>query len=30
MSSRRMNDIETLSERLGSIQITEEVSNEYE
>jgi len=25
-----MNDIETLSERLGFLQITEEVSNEYE
>ena len=30
MSSRRMNDIKTLSERLESIQITEEASNEYE
>jgi len=25
-----MNDIKTLSERLGFLQITEEVSNEYE
>ena len=28
MSSRRTNDIETLSEQLGSLQITEEASNE--
>ena len=28
-SSRRMNDIETLSEQLGSLQITEEVSSDY-
>jgi len=27
MSSRRTNDIEVLSERLGSLQITEEASN---
>ena len=30
MSYRRTNDIETLSEQLGSLQITEEVSNEDE
>jgi len=30
MSSRRINDIEALSERLGSLQITEEALNEYE
>jgi len=29
MSSRRMNDIEALLEQLGSLQITEEASNEY-
>jgi len=29
MSSRRTNDIEALSERLGSLQITEEASIEY-
>ena len=29
MSSRRMNDIEILLEQLGSLQITEEASNEY-
>jgi len=29
MSSRRMNDIKALSERLGSLQITEEASSEY-
>jgi len=29
-SSRRTNDIEALLERLGSLQITEEASNEYE
>jgi len=28
MSSRKTNDIETLSEQLGSLQITEEASNE--
>ena len=28
MSSRRTNDIEVLSEQLGSLQITEEVSSE--
>ena len=30
MSSRRTNDIEVLSEWLGSLQITEEASDEYE
>jgi len=30
MSSRRTNDIKTLSEQLGSLQITEEASSEYE
>ena len=30
MSSRRTNDIKVLSEQLGSLQITEEVSSEYE
>ena len=30
MSSRRINDIETLSEWLGSLQITEEASSDYE
>jgi len=30
MSSRRTNNIEALSERLGSLQITEEASDEYE
>ena len=30
MSSRRTNDIEALSEQLGSLQITEEASNEDE
>jgi len=30
MSSRRTNDIETLSEQLGSLQITEEASNKDE
>jgi len=30
MSSRRTNDIEALSERLGSLQIMEEASDEYE
>ena len=30
MSSRRMNDIEVLSEQLGSLQITEEASSNYE
>jgi len=30
MSSRRTNEIETLSERLGSLQITEEASDDYE
>jgi len=29
MSSRRTNDIEVLSEQLGSLQITEEALNEY-
>jgi len=29
MSSRRTNDIEALSEQLGSLQITEEASSEY-
>jgi len=29
MSSRRTNDIKALLERLGSLQITEEASNEY-
>jgi len=29
MSSRRTNDIEALSERLGSLQITEEASSKY-
>ena len=29
MSSRRTNDIEALSEQLGSLQITEEASNNY-
>ena len=29
MSSRRMNKIEVLSEQLGSLQITEEVSDDY-
>jgi len=29
MSSRRTNNIEALSEWLGSLQITEEVSDEY-
>jgi len=28
MSSRRMNDIEALLEKLGSLQITKETSNE--
>ena len=30
MSSRRTNDIEALSERLGSLQIMEEASDKYE
>jgi len=30
MSFRRTNDIETLSEQLGSLQITEEASDNYE
>jgi len=30
MSSRRTNEIEALLERLGSLQITEEASDEYE
>ena len=30
MSSKRTNDIEALSERLGSLQITKEASDEYE
>jgi len=30
MSSRRTNDIKALLERLGSLQITEEASSEYE
>ena len=30
MSSRRTNEIEALSEQLGSLQITEEASDEYE
>ena len=30
MSSRRMNDIEALSEQLGFLQITEEALSEYE
>ena len=30
MSSRRTNDIEALSERLGSLQITEEALSNYE
>ncbi len=30
MSSRKTNDIETLSERLGSLQIDKEASDEYE
>jgi len=30
MSSRRTNEIEALSERLESLQITEEASDEYE
>ena len=30
MSSRRTNNIEALSERLGFLQITEEASDEYE
>jgi len=30
MSSRRTNDIKALSERLGSLQIMEEASDEYE
>ena len=29
MSSRRTNEIEALSEQLGSLQITEEASDEY-
>ena len=29
MSSRQTDDIEALSERLGSLQITEEASDEY-
>ena len=29
MSSRRMNNIEILSEQLGSLQIMEETSNNY-
>ena len=29
MSSRRMNNIEVLSEQLGSLQIMEETSNNY-
>ncbi len=29
MSSKRTNDIEALSERLGSLQITKEASDEY-
>jgi len=29
MSSRRTNDIEALSERLGSLQIMEEASDKY-
>jgi len=29
MSSRRTNDIEVLSEQLGSLKITEEVSSNY-
>ena len=29
MSSRRMNDIEALSEQLESLQITEEASDDY-
>jgi len=29
MSSRRTNDIEALSEWLGSLQITEETSDDY-
>ena len=29
MSSRRTNDIETLSEQLGSLQIMEEASSKY-
>ena len=30
MSSRQTDDIEALSERLGSLQITEEASSKYE
>ena len=30
MSSRKTNDIEAISERLGSLQITEDASSEYE
>ena len=30
MSSRQTEDIEALSEQLGSLQITEEASDEYE
>jgi len=30
MSSRRTNEIEALTERLGSLQITEEASDKYE
>ena len=30
MSSRRTNNIKALSEQLGSLQVTEEVSSEYE
>ena len=30
MSSRRMNDIEILLKQLGSLQIAEEASDEYE
>ena len=30
MDSRRTNDIEVLSERLGSLKITEEASDKYE
>jgi len=30
MSSKRTNDIEALSEQLGSLQITEETSDDYE
>jgi len=30
MSSRRTNDVEAISERLGSLQITEDASSKYE